>query len=100
MKKGAGLNGARHGPFKLRGDLCKQVSVVVSRASTSLGDALRAIDSKGCIGSDFVLMSGNTVTNMDLRAPLAEHKARREKDRNAIMTLVTTTPYLGHILPA
>ena len=65
-----------------------QVSVVVSRASTSLGDALRAIDSKGCIGSDFVLISGNTVTNMDLRVPLAEHKARREKDRNAIMTLV------------
>ena len=75
-----------------------QVSVVISRSSTSLGDALRAIDSKGCIGSDFVLISGNTMTNMDLRVPLAEHKARREKDRNAIMTLVTPTSHLGHII--
>ncbi len=68
----------------------EQVTVVVSRSSTSLGDALRAIDSRGCIASDFVLLSADTVTNLDLQRPLKEHKARREKDRNAIMTLVCT----------
>lgn len=62
--------------------------MVVSSTSTSMGDALRAIDSKGCISSDFILLSGDTVTNLDLEGPLKEHKARREKDRNAIMTLV------------
>ena len=65
-----------------------QVSVVVSASSMSVGDALRAMDSKGAIGSDFVLLSGDVVTNLDLAAPLAQHKARRDQDRNAIMTLV------------
>ena len=65
-----------------------QVTIVVSSTSTSMGDALRSVDSKGCISSDFVLMSGDTVTNFELEGPLREHKARREKDRNAIMTLV------------
>ena len=65
-----------------------QVSIVVSASSMSVGDALRAMDSKGGIGSDFVLLSGDVVTNLDLATPLAQHKARRDQDRNAIMTLV------------
>lgn len=68
--------------------LLLQVTVVTSSTSTSMGDALRAIDSKGCISSDFILLSGDTVTNFSLEGPLKDHKARREKDRNAIMTLV------------
>lgn len=59
-----------------------------------MGDALRAIDSKGCISSDFILLSGDTVTNMNLEVALREHKARREADRNAIMTLASTSTTL------
>lgn len=73
---------------------------MVSKSSTSLGDALRAIDSRGCISSDFVLLSADTVTNMDLERPLAEHKARRDKDRNAIMTLVAPPPPLYRPRPS
>lgn len=65
-----------------------QITVVVSRSCRSAGDALRTMDSRGGISSDFVLITADTVTNMDLRGPLQAHKARRENDRNAIMTLV------------
>lgn len=46
------------------------------------------MDARACISSDFVLMWGDTVTNVSLDQPLQEHRARRDKDRNAIMTLV------------
>ena len=46
------------------------------------------MDSRGDISGDFVLVTADTVTNLDLKVPLQAHKARREKDRNAIMTLV------------
>ena len=37
---------------------------------------------------DFLLVSGDVVSNISLEPALAEHRARREKDRNAIMTMV------------
>ncbi|KAL3516208.1 hypothetical protein ACH5RR_023110, partial [Cinchona calisaya] len=40
------------------------------------------------ICGDFVLVSGDTVSNMSLAEALAEHKERRRKDSNAIMTMV------------
>lgn len=33
-------------------------------------------------------MTGDTVSNMDLRAAVKAHRARREKDKLAIMTMV------------
>jgi translation initiation factor eIF-2B subunit epsilon len=40
------------------------------------------------IRNDFVLISGDTISNMSLEGVLAEHKARRVKDKQAIMTMV------------
>lgn len=40
------------------------------------------------IRGDFVLVSGDTVSNMSLMEALREHKERRRKDSNAIMTMV------------
>lgn len=37
---------------------------------------------------DFLLVSGDVVSNVSLDSALAAHRARREKDRNAIMTMV------------
>lgn len=34
------------------------------------------------------MISGDTISNMSLDAVLAEHKARRAKDKQAIMTMV------------
>jgi translation initiation factor eIF-2B subunit epsilon len=53
-----------------------------------MGDALRHIDQKDVIKSDFILVYGDVVSNMDLGPALAAHRARRDKDKNAIMTMV------------
>ena len=69
-----------------------QVTLVVSTNCRSAGEALRLIDQKDIIKADFVLVSGDTVANMDLAAVLAQHKARRARDKNAIMTMVSVAP--------
>lgn len=40
------------------------------------------------IHGDFILISGDTVSNMSLTEALQEHKERRRKDSNAVMTMV------------
>lgn len=40
------------------------------------------------IHGDFVLVSGDTVSNMSLTEAIQEHKDRRKKDTNAVMTMV------------
>lgn len=40
------------------------------------------------IHGDFVLISGDTVSNMSLTQALIEHKERKKKDSNAVMTMV------------
>ncbi|TQD70650.1 hypothetical protein C1H46_043820 [Malus baccata] len=57
------------------------VTTIESHNSVSAGDALR-------IHGDFVLISGDTVSNMSLTQVLQEHKERRKKDSNAVMTIV------------
>lgn len=59
----------------------------VAQAS-SLGDFLRDLDKRGIIAGDFVLVHGDVVSNVPLDPILARHRARREADSNAIMTMV------------
>ena len=65
-----------------------RVSTIVSTNCLSAGEALRAIDQRDIIKSDFILVSGDTVSNMNLKLVLEEHRARRAADKNAIMTMV------------
>ena len=65
-----------------------RVTTIVARNCLSAGEALRALDQRDLIKGDFILVSGDTVANVDLAPALAAHRARREKDKNAIMTLV------------
>ena len=51
-----------------------------------MGDVLRELDNR--LSSDFVLMSGDTVANVDLSRAIALHKERRIKDKSIIMTMV------------
>jgi len=58
-------------------------------ACLSAGDALRELDSLGVIRSDpFVLISGDVISNMDLKKAIEFHKSRRKLDHNAILTVV------------
>ncbi|XVF06549.1 hypothetical protein REPUB_Repub06bG0058700 [Reevesia pubescens] len=64
------------------------VTTIESHNSISAGDALRLIYERHVIHGDFVLISGDTISNMSLTQALQEHKERRKKDSNAIMTMV------------
>ncbi|KAL3838343.1 hypothetical protein ACJIZ3_022934 [Penstemon smallii] len=64
------------------------VTTIESHNSTSAGDALRIIYERHVIHGDFVLVAGDTVSNMSLTDALKEHKERRRKDSNAVMTMV------------
>ncbi|XP_043720808.1 translation initiation factor eIF-2B subunit epsilon-like [Telopea speciosissima] len=64
------------------------VTTIESHDSISAGDALRLIYERNVIHGDFILISGDTVSNMSLTQALQEHKERRKKDTNSVMTMV------------
>ncbi|XP_071088301.1 translation initiation factor eIF2B subunit epsilon-like isoform X1 [Haliotis cracherodii] len=73
-----------------------QVSPILSDGCMSVGDALREIDSKSLVRSDFILVSGDIISNINLKKILEEHKKRREKDKSSVMTLVCKKAPPGH----
>ncbi|KAK1298706.1 hypothetical protein QJS10_CPB14g01256 [Acorus calamus] len=64
------------------------VTTIESHDCISAGDALREIYDRSVIRGDFILMSGDTVSNMSLTQALQEHRDRRKKDVLAVMTMV------------
>jgi translation initiation factor eIF-2B subunit epsilon len=49
---------------------------------------MRDLDTRGLLVGDFLLVYGDVVSNLPLESALAAHRARRAKDKNAIMTMV------------
>lgn len=49
---------------------------------------MRDLDKRALMTGDFLLVSGDVVSNISIGPVLAKHRARREKNRNAIMTIV------------
>lgn len=49
---------------------------------------MRDLDKRALMTGDFLLVSGDVVSNVSIGPVLAKHRARREKNRNAIMTMV------------
>ncbi|XP_074589668.1 translation initiation factor eIF2B subunit epsilon-like [Curcuma longa] len=64
------------------------ITTIESHDAISAGDALRVIYEKSVIRGDFVLISGDTISNMNLTQALHEHKERRKKDPLAVMTMI------------
>lgn len=56
--------------------------------STSVGDVMRDLDGKHLITGDFLVVSGDVISNLPIEAALTKHRSRRETDKNAIMTMV------------
>lgn len=65
-----------------------QLRIMMSENCYSLGDAMRDIDTQSLIRSDFILVSGDLVSNMKLKEVIMEHKERRKKDKMSVMTVV------------
>jgi translation initiation factor eIF-2B subunit epsilon len=61
---------------------------LIQSTSHSIGDAMRDLDSRSLLTGDFILVYGDVVSNLPLESALAAHRARRVKDKNAIMTMV------------
>lgn len=49
---------------------------------------MRDLDKRAVMTGDFVVVYGDVVSNFSLDAALAEHRARRAVDKNAIMTMI------------
>lgn len=73
--------------WKLSSSPFRTLALLKSTA-TSVGDAMRDLDNRDLITGDFLLVSGDVISNLPLEPALARHRARREKDKNAIMTMV------------
>lgn len=56
--------------------------------SMSVGDAMRDLDARGIITSDFLLISGDVVCNIDFDKIWDAHVARKRQDKNCIMSMV------------
>jgi len=61
---------------------------LIQSTSHTIGDAMRDLDSRSLLVGDFLLVYGDVVSNLPLESALAAHRARRAKDKNAIMTMV------------
>ena len=57
---------------------------------------MRDLDNRDLITGDFLLVSGDVVSNMSIDPALAKHRARREKNKDAIMTMVLKEVGAGH----
>ena len=57
---------------------------------------MRNLDKRALMTGDFLLVSGDVVSNISLAPALARHRARREKDKNAIMTMVLREAGMRH----
>lgn len=49
---------------------------------------MRDLDGKHLITGDFIVVSGDVISNMPIEGALTKHRARRAADKNAIMTMV------------
>ncbi|KAI9658576.1 MAG: hypothetical protein M1821_002136 [Bathelium mastoideum] len=68
----------------------------IRSTSTSIGDAMRDLDKRGLLANDFLVVYGDVVSNLDLAPALAAHRARRARDKNAIMTMVLRSAGPSH----
>jgi translation initiation factor eIF-2B subunit epsilon len=62
--------------------------IFLKSAAASVGDVMRDLDQKGLVAGDFLVVSGDVVSNIPISEAMARHKARRQKDKNAIMTML------------
>ncbi|CDO72848.1 hypothetical protein BN946_scf185002.g33 [Trametes cinnabarina] len=66
----------------------KIVPIVTAKETFSPGDAMRDIYTHGIITSDFVLVTGDLVSNVRIDEVVRAHKERRRANPNALMTMV------------
>ena len=61
---------------------------MTGKETFSIGDALRDVYVRGIVTSDFVLVMGDLVSNVQIDEVVRVHKERRKANKDAIMTMV------------
>uniref|UniRef100_UPI00398F3B9A translation initiation factor eIF2B subunit epsilon n=1 Tax=Pristiophorus japonicus TaxID=55135 RepID=UPI00398F3B9A len=73
------------------------IHIMSSESYRSLGDILRDVDAKSLLRSDFILLYGDIVSNINVFKALEEHKARRKLEKNvSVMTMIFKESSPGH----
>ncbi|XP_048018860.1 translation initiation factor eIF-2B subunit epsilon isoform X2 [Megalobrama amblycephala] len=73
------------------------VHIITSDLYRSLGDVLRDVDAKTLVRSDFLLVYGDVVSNIDVSQALQEHRQRRKMEKNvSVMTMIFKESSPGH----
>lgn len=67
------------------------IKTVMSLESRSVGDTMRDLDNRGLISGDFLLVSGDVVTNIDFNKAMKFHELKKQKDKEHISTMVLST---------
>ncbi|KAI3406789.2 GCD6 [Candida oxycetoniae] len=65
-----------------------QITLITSLESRSIGDVMRDIDNRGLITNDFLLVSGDLVSNIDFKKVLDFHKSKTQQDKNHMVTMI------------
>ncbi|KAK7865186.1 hypothetical protein R5R35_012043 [Gryllus longicercus] len=72
------------------------VSVMVSESCRTLGDAMRDLDAKAVIRSDFILLTADVIANIQLLPILERHRKFAKQDKGAVMTILYKEAGPGH----
>jgi NDP-sugar pyrophosphorylase family protein len=70
--------------------------MLLSSGVSSFGDAIRQVDAQSIIKSDFVLVSGDMVSNVRIDEIVRVHKERRKVNKDIIMTCLVKECGVGH----
>jgi NDP-sugar pyrophosphorylase family protein len=73
------------------------VKTIVSLNALSAGDALREIESQQLIKADFILVSGDVVSNMNLQEVLQLHKYSFHPNSIRSLFYNTSDSYYSHL---
>ncbi|TFK29847.1 translation initiation factor eif-2b [Coprinopsis marcescibilis] len=74
----------------------KIVPIMTAKETFSPGDAMRDIYTRGLVTSDFILVSGDLISNIQVDEVVKAHKERRKTNKDAIMTIVVKEAAVGH----
>ncbi|KAG8529314.1 uncharacterized protein KY384_005950 [Bacidia gigantensis] len=75
-----------------------QSLTLIKTTATSVGDCMRDLDNRDLVTGDFLVVSGDVVSNVNLASALSRHRSRKGKDKNAIMTMVLREEGSGKVL--
>ena len=62
--------------------------IVTAKETFSPGDAMRDIYTRGLRATDFILVSGDLVSNIRIDGVVRVHRERSKTNKDAIMTMV------------